>query len=121
MIALWMLSAIVFTLFLAVAAWWGERALRIAGRPTRGVWMLVLAAGTLWPVVVPLLRRLHPAKEPVAAGVVLLDAVRIDADHLTSGVTWLPLLDRLLLGAWLLISLMLLFRYVIAWRATRVL
>jgi hypothetical protein len=60
MILLWMLSAILFTGLLAIAAWWGERALRAAGRPTRGVWLFALAAGTVWPVLVPLLRRLSP-------------------------------------------------------------
>src|SRR5690348_6251190 len=98
MMTLWMLSAIVFTVFLAVAAWWAERALRAAGRPTRGVWLFAIAAGTLWPVIVPLLRRLRPVHEPVTVGVTLLDAVRIVPGQVPSGTAWLPVLDRLLLA-----------------------
>ena len=121
MIFLWMLSAIVFTAFVAVAAWWGERALRAAGRPTRGVWLFALAAGALWPVLVPLLRRLRPTAEPVNIGIVLLDTVRIGSDRMGTGIAWLPLLDRVLVVAWLGMSLLLVLRYLMAWRAVRAL
>lgn len=121
MMTLWMLSAIVFTVFLAVAAWWAERALRAAGRPTRGVWLFAIAAGTLWPVIVPLLRRLRPVHEPVTVGVTLLDAVRIVPGQVPSGTAWLPVLDRLLLAAWVLGSVLLLLRYMLVWRAVHVL
>ena len=116
-----MLSATVFTAFVGVAAWWAERALRVAGRPTRGVWLFALAAGTLWPVLVPLLRRFRPTTTPVNSGVVLLDTVRIDPDHMATGFAWLPLLDRVLVVAWLALSLSLVLRYLMAWRTMRVL
>ena len=121
MITLWMLSATVFTAFVAVAAWWAERALRSAGRPTRGVWMFALAAGTIWPVLVPLLRRLRPVHEPATVGVALLDAVRIVPDQAASRTAWLPLADKALLATWLVVSLLLLVRYVMVWRAVRAL
>jgi len=119
MIALWMLSAIVFAALLGVAAWFGERALRLAGRPARGVWLFALAAGALWPALVPLLRRLRPAGEPAAAGVAILNAVRIVPDRVTTAASWLPVLDRMLLAVWILCSAMLLLRYLLAWRAVR--
>lgn len=121
MMLLWMLSAILFTAFLAIAAWWGERALRAAGKPTRGVWLFALAAGTLWPVLVPLLRRLSPVQESTSAGVALLDAIRIVPDHVATTSAWLPIADRLLLVVWIAGSLLLLLRYVIVWRAVRAL
>ena len=121
MMLLWMLSAIVFTAFLAVAAWWAERALRAAGKPARGVWLFALAAGTTWPVLVPLLRRLSPVPDPAPAGVMLLDAVRIVPDRAPADVAWLPLVDRALIAAWLVVSLLLLLRYILVWRAVRVL
>ena len=122
MILLWMLSAIVFTAFLAVAAWWAERALRAANMPTRGPWLLALAAGTTWPVLVPLLRQLHPGSaDPVPTAVTMLDAVRVVPGRVSSAVTWLPLVDRALIIAWVIVSLVLLLRYLLVWRAVRAL
>jgi len=121
MILLWMCSAIVFTAFLAMAAWWGERALRVAGKPTRGVWLFALVAGTIWPVLVPLLRRLSPTREPAIAGVALLDAINITPDRVSTTVAWLPVVDRVLLGVWIAGSLLLLVRYVSVWRTVRAL
>jgi TonB family protein len=121
MITLWMLSAIVFTAFLAVAAWWAERALRSAHLPARGAWLFALAAGTIWPVLVPVLRRLRPSPEPASTGAVLLEAVRIVPEHVTTSGAWLPIADRLLLGLWIAGSLLLLVRYASVWRAVRAL
>jgi len=121
MMLVWMLSATVFTACLAIAAWWAERALRIVGRPTRGVWLFAIAVGTLWPVLVPLLRRLRPSPESASAGVALLDAVRIAPDQVVQASTWLPLLDRALLVAWIGGSLLLVARYLLVWRAVRAL
>lgn len=118
---LWMLSAIVFTAFLAVAAWWAERALRAAGRPARWVWLFALAAGTTWPVLVPLLRRLSPVPDTAPSGVMLLDAVRIAPDGMMPTSGWPPLADRVLLGMWVAASVLLLLRYVSVWRAVRAL
>lgn len=117
----WMLSAMLFTAFLAVAASFGERALRIAGRPTRAVWLFALSAGALWPVLVPLLRRLRPASDPVTTGVALLDAVNIVPNRVASTAAWAPMLDRTLLGVWVGLSLLLLLRYMLLWRAVHAL
>lgn len=117
----WMLSAMLFTAFLAVAAWFAERALRIAGRPARGAWLFALTAGALWPVLVPLLRSLRPGREPATAGIALLDAITIVPERVASTGAWAPMLDRLLLGAWIGVSLFLLLRYLVVWRAVRAL
>jgi TonB family protein len=121
MITLWMLSAIVFTAFLALAAWWAERALRAAGKPTRGAWLFALAAGTLWPVLVPPLRRWSPTGDPAPVGVALLDAVRIAPDGVTPAGAWAPITDRVLLCMWFAGSVLLLLRYVRVWRAVHAL
>jgi TonB family protein len=121
MITLWMLSAIVFAAFLAVAAWWAERALRAASRQTRGVWLFAVAAGTIWPVLVPVLRRVSPAPAPTSVGVAVLDAVHIAPSGMTSTVAWLPIADRVLLAAWIVGSVVLMLRYLSVWRAVRAL
>ena len=117
----WMLSAMIFTAFVAAAAWFAERALRAAARPTRGAWLFALAAGAVWPVLVPLLRQLRPASDRVAPGMALLDAVNIVPERVASAGTWLPIVDRALLGAWIGVTLLLLLRYLLLWRAVRAL
>jgi beta-lactamase regulating signal transducer with metallopeptidase domain len=117
----WMLSAMLFTAFLAVAAWFAERALRIAGRPARGAWLFTLTAGAMWPVLVPLLRSLRPGHEPGTAGVALLDAITIGPERVASAGAWAPMLDRILVGAWVGVSLVLVLRYLLVWRAVRAL
>ncbi|MBC7671454.1 MAG: hypothetical protein H7247_03450, partial [Polaromonas sp.] len=57
MIATWMLSSVVFTTLLGIAAMCAEWGLRSARRATRWPWLLALAAGTIWPVAVPVARR----------------------------------------------------------------
>jgi TonB family protein len=117
----WMLSAMLFTAFLAVAAWFAERALRIAGRPARGAWLFTLTAGAMWPVLVPLLRSLRPGHEPGTAGVALLGAITIGPERVASAGAWAPMLDRILVGAWVGVSLVLVLRYLLVWRAVRAL
>ena len=121
MILLWMFSAIVFTAFLAIAAWWGERALRVAGRQARGVWLFALAAGTLWPVLVPLLRRMSPVPAATSSGIALLDAIRVIPHRVTATSAWLPVADRMLLAVWVLGSSLLVVRYLLVWRAVNAL
>lgn len=121
MMFLWMVSAIVFTALLAIAASCGERALRAAGKPARGAWLFALAAGTIWPVLVPALRRLRPSPEPVSSGVALLDAINVVPDHVPAAGAWLPIADRALLGIWIVGSLLMVVRYLMIWRAVHAL
>ena len=118
---LWMLSATLFTALVAASAWWAERALRIAGRAARGVWLFALAAGVTWPVLVPLLRRLRAAPDVMTPGATVLDAVRIGTERLPAAHAWLPTFDRVALVAWIIGSSVLLLRYLVLWRAVRAL
>jgi TonB family protein len=118
----WMLSAMLFSLFVAVAAFWAERLLRAASRPGRGAWLLALAAGTIWPVLVPLLRRVWPTLAPVASArdrAMVLGAIRIAPDPLSGSGSWAPVVDRILLIAWLALSMLLVLRYALLWLAVR--
>jgi TonB family protein len=119
MMLLWMCSAILFTALIAVAAYFAERTLRAADRQARGVWMFALAAGTVWPVLVPLLRRVRPAAPMVGGNATLLDAIYIIPERVTGIGEWMPLVNRLVLAAWLVASLLLLARYSLRWQAVR--
>jgi TonB family protein len=119
MMLLWMCSAILFTALVAVAAYFAERALRAADRQARGVWMFALAAGTVWPVLVPLLRRVRPAAPMAGGNATLLDAIYIIPERVTGIGEWMPLVNRLVLAAWLAASLLLLARYLLRWQAVR--
>ena len=88
MMLLWMLSAVLFTLFMAIAAYWAERLLRAAGRPGRGAWLFALAAGTIWPVLVPLMHLVRPPVAPAASSdgaTMVLGAIRVLPDRLGAG------------------------------------
>jgi len=116
MILLWMLSAMLFTLFVAVAAFWAERLLRAVGRPGRGAWVSALAVGTIWPVLVPLLHRLRASSEAAgAASVSLLDAMRIVPERLSGPTLLTPATNRVVVAAWLVVSTVLVVRYAMLW------
>jgi TonB family protein len=51
----------------------------------------------------------------------MLDAVRVVPERVSSGLDWLPVLDRVVVAIWLVVSLLLLLRYLLAWRAVRAL
>jgi TonB family protein len=121
MIALWMLSAILFTLFVAIAAYWAEWMLRAAGRPARGAWLFALATGTIWPLLLPALRRAWPALAPTtpAPRTAMLDVVRIVPDRLNAGGAWMLAVDRILLIVWIILSAALVLRYAVLWLAVR--
>ena len=121
MMVAWMLSAMLFTLFAAAAAYWAEQLLRAAGRPGRGAWLFALAAGTIWPVLVPLLRRAWPsvAPPPSARGTILLDVIRVVPDGLARSGSWVPFVDRAVVIAWLALSALLLLRYSLLWVGVR--
>jgi beta-lactamase regulating signal transducer with metallopeptidase domain len=71
--------------------------------------------------MVPALRTLRPSGEPVRAGAMLLDAIRIAPDQVAASSVWMPVADRVALAAWLAASLLLLVRYAMVWRAVRAL
>lgn len=122
MMLLWMLSAVLFTLFMAIAAYWAERLLRAAGRPGRGAWLFALAAGTIWPVLVPLMHLVWPPVAPAASSdgaTMVLGAIRVLPDRLGAGGSWLSVADRALAILWFGLSAMLVLRYAVLWLAVR--
>jgi TonB family protein len=106
MIVRWMLSTVVFAACLALAGVAAEHVVRALGRQARLVWIGVLGAATLWPVILPLARRALPRVEGAVAG---LPTVRIVSDagwiiDLSSGGAD-PMVERLLLSLWALATL----------------
>jgi hypothetical protein len=67
MITVWLLYSIATTLALALAAHGSDRALRLAGRPARGVWLAALA-GSFAIGIVALLAPSTPSVSTVASG-----------------------------------------------------
>jgi len=113
MIATWMLTSMVFTAFLGIAALCAEWGLRSARRATRWPWLLALAAGTIWPVVVPIVRR-YLASAVTTRGVsTVLPAIQVVPDRLPIVMqgAWL---DTALLAVWALASTIVLARLLIA-------
>ena len=113
MIATWMLTSIVFTFLLGIAALCAEWGLRNARRATRWPWLLALAAGTIWPVVVPLVRRYLASSVTTRAVSRALPAIQIVPDRLPIVMlgAWL---DTTLLWGWALASSIVLVRVLIA-------
>ena len=113
MIAIWMLSSMVFTAFLGIAAMSGEWALRSARRATRWPWLFALVAGTIWPVVVPVARH-YLISDVIPRGISsVLPTVRVIPDRLPL----LPLdawLDTVLMVVWALTSVIVLARLLFA-------
>ena len=113
MIATWMLTSIIFTFLLGVAALCAEWGLSNARRATRWPWLLALAAGTIWPVVVPVARRYLAASVTTRAVSTVLPAIQVVPDRLPTVMlgAWL---DTALLSAWALASSIVLVRLLIA-------
>ncbi|MDB4887703.1 MAG: TonB family protein [Gemmatimonadetes bacterium] len=115
MIAAWMLTASLFAAFAALAALCGEQVLRALGREARASWCVAIVASVLWPVLALVFRRDAPI-----AGVVRLPPIRVTqlmpAALEQSSRAWMPGVDRLLLAAWLGLSLVMLLRLAIGLR-----
>ena len=111
MIAAWMLSAIVFTALLGGAALFAESALRNAARQTRWPWLIALAAGGLWPVLAPLIRRAVQDSPMMLDVAVAMPSVRVVPDSLPV-VALGRWIDVALLSIWAVASLVALARLV---------
>lgn len=111
MILSWMLSALMFTAALALAAAAADSITRSFGRATRWLWCAALAAATLWPIVVPLavssLPRVRAAAARLPAMSVLPDGAAMigSPSGSASGAV-----ETLLLLAWALASTLLVVR-----------
>ena len=67
MMAIWMLSVVLLTAWLGMAAACGETALRALGRQARWPWLAALATGFGWPVGAALIRWIAPSAEALAS------------------------------------------------------
>lgn len=108
MIAGWMIYTAVVTALLALAAWAVERPLRSAGRATRGVWAVAVAAALVlsaraaaFPRVEIVVSEIGSAPAEAAA----LDVVRRSLDAMTSPPPLSLDLDPWALGLWAALSL----------------
>jgi TonB family protein len=100
MIALWMLAATGFALFVGVAAMGAERLLRAAHLPTRAVWLGALAVSFAWPPIAWLFLT-RPAQD--RGGVRMGDLAAVDTPISDEPITLVDLLLRHLDAALLVV------------------
>lgn len=121
MIAAWMFGSTVFALLLCVAAYAVERALRLTQRPTRTPWVVALILAVVWPAMAPVVLRGVFGDKPATMLVVGSDAASpatfIASQLPAASASWEEITARALLGAWLLLSALLIVRLIMAARA----
>ena len=109
MIATWMISAMWFSALLGGTALFAEAALRAARRATRWPWVVALGAGTTWPIVAPLFRRVMPHTGALHTVAATLPAMSVVSDRLPT----MPVafrIDATLLALWAAASVIALIR-----------
>jgi TonB family protein len=104
-----MLSALVFTALLGVAAYSAEIALRGARRATRWPWLIALAASVAWPLIAPIARRFLPADGSTLT-VATLPSISVVPDQIPASTVWTARFDTLLLVLWMLATAVMLVR-----------
>ena len=110
MIATWMLSAVLFTLLLGVAALCAEWALRAAALQARWTWLAALGASIMWPVLAPWLRRALPASGSVHTFAASMPTIYVVPDRLPAAVTWMQQLDVVILTLWAVATMIMVVR-----------
>jgi len=103
MIATWMLSAIVFSTLLGIAAMCAESALRNGRRQGRWPWLVALVAAFLWPALAPLVRRLFHESPQLLDVSVAMPSVQVVPDSLP-GLPVGRIVDVVLLSLWAIAS-----------------
>ncbi len=121
MIASWMVMALIFTVFVGLAALASERALRTVNREGRAAWITALAVALVWPVLAPLARNL-PAFSDNGVVPVVLPAVQSAIEVVAGSLPpipnpWLNQLDIVLVACWVILSLILIGRLLVAMRS----
>lgn len=128
MIAAWMGHALAASLLLAAAAAVADRGLRLAGRPTRGLWLAALLLAVAVPPLAWWRAASTPPSSPVAAaaapaaggsGGIALDALLARATVAVAPTDTLARLDRPLLALWALLAAGALGRLALAQRRLR--
>jgi TonB family protein len=108
-----MLFALALGALISVAAFAAEAVLKGLGKPVRLVWATSLALSVLWPVA-PTIARLLPVARPLSVlpfTIVVSTPYVISADE-AAAIARALLVDRVLIGAWLVGSLLLVGRLV---------
>lgn len=118
MIANWMVTSVIFTLFLALGALAAERVLRTFGRQGRNVWAFTLAASVIWPITGLALASRGTFVGAPGDGIPLpsvTSALTVITAPLPSiPQPWMNQLDTALGAAWAIASLFLLARLLFA-------
>ncbi len=114
MIALWMLTTILFTALLAVAAVCSESAFRGAGRQARWPWLTALAVAVVWPLLAPLARRVIAETSALSNAITTLPTIQVlpdgvSATTLGSGAA----VNTSLIIVWMLASLIVAARMIL--------
>lgn len=116
MILTWMAAATLFALLVGAAALATESAARLLSRQGRATWVAALAVSVVWPAIVPFIatgRLVRLAPVVVGEG-----PVRSVAAHLPAiPHTVASHLDAVLISLWVLASLLMTLRLVVAQRA----
>jgi TonB family protein len=121
MIAAWMMGSVLFALLLFVAAFAVERALRSTGRATRMPWAFALAAAVVWPFAAPFVITLPPDATVTVLGSQPVDP-EVLAGSISAGaasVSWSARIETALLVTWLLLTVVMVVRLILAAQALR--
>jgi len=114
MIASWMLYAVAISLLCTIAAFAAERVLVATGRPVRFAWGAALIVSAAWPLA-PLIARVLPTPmKPVTVlpfTIVVQAPSALSADE-AAALARALFVDRILLGVWLGLSILLITRLV---------
>jgi len=113
MILAWMLAATFFALLLGAAARALESAARLLSWQGRAPWVAALGASLAWPVLLPLLARQKTVRlSPVVVGSGAVRSIAERLPPLPSSIA--PHLDTILISLWVLASVLLAARLVLA-------
>ncbi len=115
MIATWMLSAIVFSIFVATAAQGADVVLRSMRRPTRWVWAFAIAVVAGWPVVAPFIPRATPDNAVAQTISATVLSVNVAPTATEGDARWAFVsAGNIVIACWALLSAMLLIRLAVS-------
>lgn len=123
MITSMMIGAMLFSMFVLVAAWCGDAVLREFGLQTRRLWFMAIVASVAWIVIAPFVLTTAQSSlgMPIAIGATFTPAVTVSGDVVQPGRSWT--VDAYVLAAWIVASTLLTGRLCVAvvrlWRIRR--
>lgn len=116
MITRWMIASLLFSSFLAIAAWRGDALLRALGRQTRHVWVAALLACVAWTAAAPVLFTGEPASmtSPLVVSTTILAPAPVASTLSAEATSPTWSVEQLAIAAWATLSVLLLARLVVA-------